>query len=80
MRWAQTCMALEDRVEELEAVFEPVFARRMQEKLWQALYYRYDWAADYLPQLEANLRWLSGELQKLEQMQQKRKAIKNIDG
>lgn len=80
VRWAQTCMTLEDRVEELEAVFEPVFVRRMQEKLWQALYYRYDWAADYLPQLEANLLWLSGELQKLERMQQKRNDIKNIDG
>ena len=31
---------LEDTVERLDALFEPVFARRMQEKLWQALYYR----------------------------------------
>ena len=31
VRWAQVCMALEDTVERLEALFEPVFARRMQE-------------------------------------------------
>ena len=49
--------------------FEPVFARRMQEKLWQALYYRYDFAKEYRPQLEENLLWLDGELKKLEGMQ-----------
>ena len=41
VRWAQTCLALEDRVEALEALFEPVFLRRMQQKLWQALYYHW---------------------------------------
>ena len=78
--WAQTCMALEDTVEELDALFEPVFARRMQEKLWQALYYRYDFGQDYLPQLKMNLEWLDGELEKLRRMQEKRNAIKKIDG
>ena len=77
--WAQTCMELEDTVEELEAFFEPVFVRRMQEKLWQALYYRYDGAAEYLPQLEENLNWLNGELEKLRQMQEKRISIKKSD-
>ncbi len=77
--WAQTCMALEDRVEQLGAVFEPVFARRMQEKLWQALYYRYDWSKAYLPQLEANLCWLDAELEKLRRMQKKRKPIEKSE-
>ena len=64
VRWAQVCMELEDTVERLDALFEPVFARRMQEKLWQALYYRYDFAKEYRPQLEENLLWLDGELKK----------------
>lgn len=38
VRWAQTCMALEDTVEQLEAVLGPVLVHRMQAKLWQALY------------------------------------------
>ena len=41
VRWAQTCLALEDRVEALETLFEPVLLRLMQQKLWQALYYQY---------------------------------------
>lgn len=49
VRWAQVCMELEDTVERLDALFEPVFARRMQKKLWQALYYRYDFAKEYRP-------------------------------
>lgn len=72
VRWAQVCMALEDRVEALEAVFEPVFIRRMQQKLWQALYYRYDFAAPFLPQLEENLRGLDAELEKLSALQERR--------
>ena len=35
-------MALEDTVEQLEAVLSPVLVRRMQAKLWQALYFGYD--------------------------------------
>ena len=77
--WATTCMKLEDTVEELEALFEPVFIRRMREKLWQALYYRYDWAKAYPPQLEENLAWLDTELKKLRQMQEKRKFIEKSD-
>ena len=72
VRWAQVCMALEDRVEALEAVFEPVFIRRMQQKLWQALYYRYDFAAPFLPQLEENLSGLDAELKKLSALQERR--------
>ena len=75
VRWAQTCMALEDTVEQLEAVLSPVLVRRMQTKLWQALYYRYETTRDYLPQLEANLQWLNGELHKLADYQQKRKNL-----
>ena len=30
VRWAQTCMALEDTVEQLEAALGPVLVRRMQ--------------------------------------------------
>ena len=72
VRWAQTCMALEDTVEQLEAVLSPVLVRRMQAKLWQALYFGYDYAQDYLPQLEANLQTLDTELRKLTEYQKKR--------
>ena len=72
VRWAQTCMALEDTVEQLEAVLSPVLVRRMQAKLWQALYFGYDYAQDYLPQLEANLQTLDTELHKLTEYQEKR--------
>lgn len=72
VRWAQVCMALEDRVEALEAAFEPVFVRRMQQKLWQALYERYDFRAPFLPQLEENLRWLEQELEKLSALRERR--------
>ena len=72
VRWAQTCMALEDTVEQLETVLSPVLVRRMQAKLWQALYFGYDYAQDYLPQLEANLQTLDTELRKLTEYQKKR--------
>ena len=71
--------SLEDTVERLDALFEPVFARRMQEKLWQALYYRYDFAKEYRPQLEENLLWLDGELKKLEGMQMRHRTIEKSD-
>ena len=66
------CMALEDTVEQLETVLSPVLVRRMQAKLWQALYFGYDYAQDYLPQLEANLQTLDTELRKLTEYQKKR--------
>ena len=72
VRWAQTCMALEDTVEQLETVLSPVLVRRMQAKLWQALYFGYDYTQDYLPQLEANLQTLDTELHKLTEYQKKR--------
>ena len=53
--------------------------QRMQEKLWQALYYRYDFAKEYRPQLEENLLWLDGELKKLEGMQMRHRTIKKSD-
>ena len=74
VRWAQVCMKLEDRVEELEVAFEPVFRRRMQQKLWMALYYRYELSEGFGPQLEQNLVWLEEELQKLSAMQKRRNA------
>ena len=61
--WAQTCMTLEDTVEELNTILSPVLARRLEAKLWQALYYDYEFAQPFLPQLERNLRWLEGERQ-----------------
>ena len=61
-----------DTVEQLEAVLSPVLVRRMQAKLWQALYFGYDYAQDYLPQLEANLQTLDMELHKLTEYQKKR--------
>ena len=49
VRWAQTCMDLEDVVEPLDAALEPPLRRRMQAKLWQALYFRFDYGRAYLP-------------------------------
>ena len=72
VRWAQTCMELEDVVEPLDAALEPPLRRRMQAKLWQALYFRFDYGQAYLPQLEANLVWLGEALQKLTEYQQRR--------
>ena len=74
VRWAQTCMELEDVVEPLDAALEPPLRRRMQAKLWQALYFRFDYGQAYLPQLEANLVWLDEALQKLTEYQQRRNA------
>ena len=75
VRWAQTCMALEDTVEQLEAALGPVLVRRMQAKLWQALYFDYDFAQPFLPQLEHNLGWLQGEMAKLTSYQAKLKYV-----
>ena len=73
VRWAQTCMALEDTVEQLEAALGPVLVRRMQAKLWQALYFDYNFVQPFLPQLERNLGWLQGEMAKLTAYQAKLK-------
>ena len=75
VRWAETCMALEDTVEQLEAVLSPVLVRRMQAKLWQALYFDYDFAQPFPPQLERNLGWLQGEMAKLTAYQAKLKYV-----
>ena len=72
VRWAQTCMDLEDVVEPLDAALEPPLRRRMQAKLWKALYFKFDDEKEYLPQLEENLVWLGAELQKLTDYQQRR--------
>lgn len=74
VRWALTCMELEDEVERLEAVLSPVLLRRAQAKLWQALYYHYDYAQPWLPQLEANLHGLKADWAKLTAYQQKQNA------
>ena len=76
VRWAQTCMELEDVVEPLDAALEPPLRRRMQAKLWQALYFRFDYGQAYLPQLEANLVWLDEALQKLTEYQQRRNTYR----
>ena len=73
VRWAQTCMELEDVVEQAEAQLSPVLVRRMQAKLWQALYFGYDPAQPFLPQLERNLKWFRGEMGKLTAYQKKRR-------
>lgn len=75
VRWAQTCMALEDTVEQLEAALGPVLVRRMQAKLWQALYFDYNFAQPFQPQLERNLGWLQGEMAKLTAYQAKLKHV-----
>ena len=69
-------MALEDTVEQLEAVLGPVLVHRMQAKLWQALYFKFDYEKEYLPQLEENLDWLGAELQKLTDYQQRRNTYR----
>ena len=71
VRWAQVCMDLEDTVEALNAQLSPVLARRLKDKLWQALYFDFDFAAPFLPQLERNLAWLDGECAKLRGYQAK---------
>ena len=48
----------------------PVILRRMQAKLAEALYYRYDTARPWAEQFEANLAWLAGQRARLEEMQQ----------
>ena len=63
VRWAMACMDLEDRVAGLDLA--PVLRRRMQDKLWQALYFGYDPHRPWQEQLEANLLWLEGELDRL---------------
>lgn len=77
VRWAMACMDLEDRVAGLDLA--PVLRRRMQDKLWQALYFGYDPHRPWREQLEANLLWLEGELDKLASYQE-RLAIKKTDG
>ena len=62
-----------------EGMYCKDLARRMQEKLWKALYYRYDFAKEYRPQLEENLLWLDGELKKLEGMQMRHRIIEKSD-
>ena len=76
VRWAQTCMDLEDVVGPLDAALEPPLRRRMQAKLWQALYFKFDYEKEYLPQLEENLVWLGAELQKLTDYQQRRNTYR----
>ena len=78
VRWAQACMELADRVEALEARFEPALRRRMYAHLWAALYYDYDFSAPFLPQLEANLVGLNAAIAALEGYQTKR-TIKKSD-
>lgn len=62
--------------EPLDAALEPPLRRRMQAKLWQALYFRFDYGQAYLPQLEANLVWLDEALQKLTEYQQRRNTYR----
>ena len=50
--------------------------RRMQAELWQALYFKFDYEKEYLPQLEENLVWLGAELQKLTDYQQRRNTYR----
>ena len=71
--WAQTCMKLEDTVEQLETMLDPVLVHRMQAKLWRALYFNYNDAEEFPPQLERNLRWLDDEFVKLAEYQRKLK-------
>ena len=71
VRWALGCMELEDVVEQAETLLSPVLVRRMQAKLWQALYFNYDYTQLFLPQLERNLNWLNGEIVKLTEYQKK---------
>lgn len=75
VRWAQTCMDLEDVVEPLDAALEPPLRRRMQAKLWQTLYFKFDYEKEFLPQLEENLVWLGAELQKTDGLSAEKKHL-----
>ena len=46
--------------------------RRFETLMAQVLYFGYDYAAPFLPQLEKNLHWLDAEFAKLTEYQQKR--------
>lgn len=63
-------------LEPLDAALELPLRRRMQAKLWQALYFKFDYEKEYLPQLEENLVWLGAELQKLTDYQQRRNTYR----
>ena len=67
--WAVRCMALERQAPGWEAALGPVILRRMQAKLAEALYYRYDTARPWAEQFEANLAWLAEQRARLEEMQ-----------
>ena len=70
--WALACMKLETETEKLVPQLEPVLLRRYYDKVWQALYYKYDVEVDFLPQFKANLVWLAAEKDKLLEFQQQR--------
>ena len=71
--WAVRCMALERQAPGWEAALGPVILRRMQAKLAEALYYRYNNEHPWAEQFEANLAWLAGQRARLEEMQRKKK-------
>ena len=71
VRWAQTCMDLEDVVEPLDAALEPPLRRRMQRSSGRHSILSSTIEKEYLPQLEENLVWLGAELQKLTDYQQR---------
>ena len=81
VRWALTCMELEDEVERLEAVLSPVLLRRAQAKLWQALYYHYDYAQPLAAPAGSQPARSESRLGKTDGLPAKAKrAIKIIDG
>ncbi len=79
VHWARTCIRLSKRMRALETALEPVLMRRIQEKLLDALYYNYDYAQEYLPQLEANLARFERDAKKLEQMRVRHRSIEKND-
>lgn len=80
VRWAESCIRLSGQVRRLEPVLEPVLWRRLQDKLLDALYYDYDYAGAYLPQLDANLARFAQEAARLEEWQLRRRTIEKNDG
>ena len=51
--WAQTCMALSDRMAALEAAGDPIAVKLAQRRIYKLLYLDWDYTAEFAPQFAA---------------------------
>lgn len=68
--WAQTCLALSQRVQALCAA-DPIRGKLAQRKIYCALYLDYDSTQEYAPQFAANRAALDAALTQLEEQVRK---------